>query len=66
MLCQSFDADSITHDLSSFVKAHEVTHNMFGETILSGHEHHLTSWELEFSATKGFLGSWDVLRLGSD
>ena len=66
MLGQSLDADSIAHDLSSFVKAHEITHNMFGESVLSGHEHHLTTWELEFSATKGFLGSWKMLGLGSD
>jgi len=66
MLRQSLDRNAVSTDLSCFLEAHEVTHNMFGETVLSGHEDHLTAWELELSTTKGFLGNLNILRLCSD
>lgn len=43
MLRQSLDINAVSTDLSCFLEAHEVTHDMFGETELSGYENHLTS-----------------------
>jgi len=66
MLCQSLDAYAVSTNLSCFLQAHEVTHDMFGETELSWYENHLTSWELELSTTKSFLGSLKMFWLCSD
>jgi len=66
MLGESLNADSISSNLSSFLESEEVSHNVIGESVLSGDENHLTSGNLELGSSKGFLGVMDILRVGSN
>jgi len=66
MLGESLNTDSISSNLASFLESEEISHNVIGESVLSGDENHLTSGDLELGSSEGFLGVVDVLRVGSN
>jgi len=63
---ESLHVDAVGLELALLLESHEVRHDVGGEAVLSGDENHLASGEFELGSPEGFLGSGDVLGVGSD
>ena len=66
MFSNDLDTDTISDDLSIFLESVVVGLVELGESELSGDEDLLTSWELEFGSSQGFLSMGDVISVDSD
>ena len=66
VLGEGLDRNSVTHDFASLLESHEISHSMFGETVFTADENHLTAWELILGASEGEFGDMDEFWLGSD
>ena len=66
MLGESLNTNTITHDSSSLLESHEISHSVFGESVFTADENHLAAWEFIFGASEGELSDVDEFWLGSD
>ena len=66
MFGSDFDGNTVRDDLSFLLESVEIGFNKVGESVLSGDEDLLSTWELEFGSSQGFLGLWNVLLVASD
>ena len=65
-LSEDLDVGTVTLDLTFLLESVEIGFGDWGETILSGDEDLLSTWELELGSSEGFFGFWDVLLGNSD
>merc|ERR1719231_1895337 len=61
----NLDTDSIWDDLSSLLKSVVVSLDELGESVLSGDEDLLSSWELELGSPESLLSVVNILWVGS-
>ena len=66
VISNNFYVEAIWDDLSFLLESVEIGFNKVGESVLSGDEDLLSTWELEFGSSQGFLGLWNVLLVASD
>ena len=60
-LREGLDVDSVSLDLLLLLQLIESGHNVVGESVFTGNEHLLSSWELELGSSEGLLGVLDVM-----
>ena len=66
MLGESLNTNTITHDSSSLLESHEISHSVLCESVFTADENHLAAWELILGASEGELSDVDEFWLGSD
>ena len=66
MHTDGLDTDTVWDDLTLLLESVEVRLDVWGETVLSGEENLLSSWELELGSSEGLLGNWHILWGNSD
>ena len=66
MVSDGLDTNTIWDDLTLLLESVEIGLNMWGESVFSGDEDLLSSWELELGSSEGLLSVWDILWLHSD
>jgi hypothetical protein len=63
---EGLDVDTVTLNLRFLLEAVEITHDVRSESILTGDEDGLATWELELGSSEGLAGVSDELWLGAD
>jgi len=64
--CENLNADTITDDLVILEESLEIRVDNFGESELPGHEHGLSSGELELCATEGLTSEGHLFGSSAD
>ena len=66
VIANNFNVETIWDNLTFLLKSVEISLDKVGESELSGDEDLLSTWELEFGSSEGFLGFWNVFLSASD